>query len=83
MQAMKIRIPTGYIIIEEKGAEEEYPGCYISFSKDMDSSHSNMIACVEYDTTMNDGTIFTETYDTDHDEPNHIINWQTGADRLA
>lgn len=87
MQIMKIKIPTGYIIVEQKGTEGEYPGCYISFSKDgttKDGTISDdMIACVEYDTTRDDGSILVETYAIEQDEPNHIINWQTGADRLA
>ena len=82
MQIMKIKIPTGYIIVEQKGAEGEYPGCYIRFSKDGTIS-DDMVACVEYDTTRDDGSILVETYTTEQDEPNHIINWQTGDDRLA
>ncbi len=77
---MKIKVPTGYIIIEQKGVEEEYPGCYISFSKD-GSTSDDMVACVEYDTTKDDGSILIETYIVEQDEPNHIIDWQTGNDK--
>lgn len=80
MQVMRIKVPTGYIIIEQKGVEKEYPGCYISFSKDGRPSE-DMVACVEYDTTEDDGSILIETYITEQDEPNHIINWQTGDDK--
>ncbi len=82
MQTIRIKVPTGYIIVEEKGVEEEYPGCYISFSKN-GSTSDDMVACVEYDTTRNDGSLLVETYNTAQDEPNHIIDWKTGDDRLA
>ena len=83
MQTMKIKIPTGFIIVEQKGTEEEYPGCYISFSKDGTASNDGMVACIEYDTTRDDGSLLVETYNTVQDYPNHIIDWQTGDDRLA
>lgn len=45
-----VKIPTGYLIVEEKGTEREYPGVFISFSKEGNKSDINkIIACVEYD----------------------------------
>lgn len=80
MQEMKIRIPTGYLIVEEKGAEDEYPGVFISFSKDgVTYSDNNAIATVEVDTPT--GEIQTVTYIQNEEEPNHIIDYRTGRDK--
>ena len=80
MQKMKIRIPTGYLIVEEKGAEDEYPGVFISFSKDgVTYSDNNAIATVEVDTPT--GEIQTVTYIQNEEEPNYIIDYRTGRDK--
>ena len=80
MQKMKIRIPTGYLLVEEKGAEDEYPGVFISFSKDgVTYSDNNAIATVEVDTPT--GEIQTVTYIQNEEEPNHIIDYRTGRDK--
>ncbi len=81
-KTMKIKIPTGYLIVEEKGAQNEYPGCWISFSKDGTVNHDALIACVEYDTASDDDIILTETYNKESDVPLHIIEFQTGEDRV-
>lgn len=81
MQKMKIRIPTGYLIVEEKGVEDEYPGVFISFSKDgVTYSDNNAIATVEVDTPT--GEIQTVTYIQNEEEPNHIIDYRTGRDKV-
>ena len=68
----KVKIPNGYLMVEEKGAEDEYAGVYISFSKDGEEYDvSNIIACVEYDNV--DREIKTETYSKGCEEPSHII----------
>lgn len=75
----KIKIPGGYLLIEEKGAEYEYPGVWISFLKDGAGPHcDNLIACVEYDTS--DEEIRTECYSADFDEPCYIISFPDGQD---
>ena len=83
MQTMKIKIPTGYIIIEAKGSEDNYPGCNVCFSKDGETVNTfDEIACVEYDTTADDGSITVATYKPEEDDPSHIINYQTGKDKI-
>lgn len=78
---LKIKIPNGYLMVEKKGAEEDYPGVFISFSEDGKSSDLNqMIACVEYDSVEKE--IKTETYSKDFDEPNHIICYEDGRDLM-
>ncbi len=68
-------------MIEEKGCESEYPGVFISFSKDgKEYDVSNIIACVEYDTFTEE--IKTETYSRNFDEPNNIICWEDGRDMI-
>ena len=77
----KVKIPNGYLMIEEKGAENEYPGVFISFSKDGKGfDTSSMIACVEYDTSSEE--IKTETYRKDFEEPNNIICYEDGRDLM-
>ena len=77
----KVKIPNGYLMIEEKGTETEYPGVFISFSKDgTEYDVNNIIACVEYDTFAEE--IKTETYRKDFEEPNNIICWEDGRDMI-
>ena len=78
----RVKTPKGYLMVEAKGVEEEYPGVFISFSEDGKTYDvSNMIACVEYLT--GDDEISTETYVKDMEEPNHMIVWEDGRDRLC
>lgn len=75
----KVKTPIGYLMVEEKGAEDEYPGVFVSFSKDgQNFDVSQMIACVEYDSCSEE--IRTEVYRKDYDEPNHIIRHEDGYD---
>ena len=77
----KVKIPNGYLMVEEKGTENEYPGVFISFSKDgKEFDINNIIACVEYDTFAEE--IKTETYRKDFEEPNNIICWEDGRDMI-
>lgn len=77
----KVKIPNGYLMVEEKGTENEYPGVFISFSKDgKEFDTNNIIACVEYDTFSEE--IKTETYRKDFEEPNHIICYEDGRDLM-
>lgn len=74
---LKVKIPNGYLLVEEKGTESEYPGVFISFSKDGEESDVNeMIACVEFDSCSEE--IKTETYRKGFDEPNNIICYEDG-----
>ena len=78
---LKIKVPTGYLIVEEKGAENEYPGVFISFSEDgTHYADTSAIATVEVDTQTN--KIQTVTYTKNQEEPNHIIDYLTGNDKL-
>lgn len=73
----KVKIPGGYLVVEEKGSEDEYPGVFISFLKDGKKlNSSDIIACVEYDSLTNE--IKTETYRKDSDEPNNIVCYEDG-----
>ena len=77
----KVKLPSGYLMVEEKGTESEYPGVFISFSEDGSEYDVNhLIACVEYDSASKD--IKTETYSKDCDEPNHIICYDDGHDLM-
>ena len=81
MDRFKVKTPIGYLMVEAKGAEDEYPGVFISFSEDGNNYDVNqMIACVEYITGENE--IVTENYHRDYDEPTHIIVWEDGRDKL-
>lgn len=80
MQKMTIKIPTGFLIVKEKGTENEYPGVYISFSHDGKNYADNTaIATVEVDTPTE--KIQTVTYQKDKEEPSHIIDYLTGNDK--
>lgn len=70
-----VKLPNGYLFIEEKGALGEYPGVYVKFSATGDESSAVMVACVEHYTET--GEIKTEAYDDAHDEPHEIINFFT------
>lgn len=75
----KVKIPNGYLMVEAKGTVDEYPGVFISFSRDgKEYDVSNIIACVEYDTY--DKEIKTETYRKDFEEPTRIVCWEDGRD---
>ena len=75
----RVKTPKGYLMVEEKGIESEYPGVYISFSPDGKKHDvSQMIACVEYITGEDE--IHTETYVKDREDPVDIREWETGRD---
>lgn len=80
-QKFKVKIPNGYLMVEEKGIECEYPGVYISFLKDgKEYDVSKIIACVEYDSCSEE--IKTETYRKGFDEPHNIICYEDGRDMV-
>lgn len=77
----KVKIPNGYLMVEEKGAENEYPGVFIAFSKNGKEFDVNqIIACVEYDSCAE--KIKTETYTKDIEEPNNIICYENGRNMI-
>ena len=77
----KVKIPTGYIMVEAKGTEDEYPGVYVSFSESGENYNTgDMIACVEYDSGT--GEIKTEAYEMGMEEPTHIICYEDGRNVL-
>lgn len=77
----KVKIPGGYLMVEEKGSENEYPGVFISFSSDgKEYDTDGIVACVEYDSCSEE--IKTETYMKDYDEPNNIICYEDGRNML-
>lgn len=77
----RVKTPAGWLIVEEKGAENEYPGVLIGFSKDGKDydAYSDTIACVEYDSTRG-GRIMTSTYKRDREEPVNITDWNSKYD---
>ena len=80
-QKFKVKTPIGYLMVEAKGVEDEYPGVFISFSKDGKKYDvSQIIACVEYDTCSEE--IKTECYRKDFEEPNNIICYEDGRDLM-
>ena len=77
----KVKIPGGYLMVEEKGAENDFPGVFVSFSENGEQYDvNNLIACVEYDPC--DKEIQTETYCKNFDEPVNIIRYSDGRDLL-
>lgn len=79
MNKFTVKIPNGYLVVEEKGSENEYPGVYVSFSKDGKETYGeHMIACVEYNSDS--GEIKTETYVKDCEEPTNIVSWEEEYD---
>ena len=79
---MKIKTPAGYMIVEEKGTEDEYPGIYVSFSKDGKGKDiGTLIATVEYDSLS--GVHQTVAYAMEQDEATNVVVWETGVDKCA
>lgn len=78
---LKIKIPDGYLMVEKKGAEGDYPGVFVSFSEDgKESDINHLIACVEYDSVAKE--IKTAVYSKDFYEPNYIIRYEDGRDLM-
>lgn len=67
---LEVVLPIGKLLIEEKGALDEYPGIWISFVPN-DKSVITTISMVEYEQLK--GKIQTITYNEDSDEPTNII----------
>lgn len=77
----KVKIPNGYLIVESKGTESDYPGVFIVFSKDgTEKDMSNLVACVEYDSFSEE--LKTETYQKEYEEPNNIICYEDGQNLI-
>ena len=78
-KCFKVEMPNGYLMVEAKGTVGEYPGVYISYSKDGNSFDvSNIIVCTEYCSC--DKEIKTETYRKDFEEPTRIVCWKDGRE---
>lgn len=78
----RVKIPGGWLLVEEKGAYGEYPGVFISFSQDGKSANpEGIIACVEYDTCSEE--IITESYAKESEEPVSLIVYEDGRDKLS
>lgn len=78
-ESIKVKLPNGYLMVETKGTVDDYPGVYISYSENRPCSNlDNIIACVEYDTCMEE--IKTETYQKDVAEPKIILCWADGRE---
>lgn len=78
----KMIVPTseGFLVIEQKGAENEYAGVFIYYQDhkgEINVKSDNLVACVEDDF----GEICTETYCKKYDEPINIIQYSDGHDR--
>ncbi len=76
-QAITINTPKVQLIIETKDVDGDYPGVYVQLRTDKDT---NMVACVEY--IKSDDELCIENYSREYDAPTHIINWETGKDKL-
>lgn len=76
-----VKIPGGYLVIEETGTEDEYPGVIIGFSKDGKNYDTHdIVASVEYDTCAEE--IRTDVYSKCSHEPISIIRYEDGKDLL-
>lgn len=78
-QIMKIKTPVGYIVVLEKGTEEEYPGVYVCHSPDgesFDCQYDGLIACVDYDAET--GRFLTETYSESDENPVFMVAYPSG-----
>lgn len=80
-KCFKVEIPNGYLMVEAKGTVDEYPGVFVSYSREGNSfDMDNIISCTEYCNC--DEEIKTETYRKDFEEPTSIICWEDGRDLL-
>ena len=81
MNKMKIKIPGGYLVVEEKGTVDEYPGIYVNFSKDGETIEADdSIAMIEYD---KDDGIQTVVDVKGKEEPIAIIVNKDGRNKIA
>lgn len=77
----KVKTPVGYLVVEAKGTEDEYPGVFVGFSEDGEKLDvSQMVACVEFDSCAEE--IRTEVYKEGYEEPNNIIRYEDGVDLM-
>ena len=77
----RVKIPGGYLMVEAKGTESEYPGVYISYSDDGKKYDvSKIIACIEYDSCAEE--IRTETYREGVEEPDNIVCYESGINLI-
>lgn len=75
---MKIKVPGGVLIVEEKGAFDEYPGVYVSFLKDGEEKDT-LLSCTEYDTEA--GRILTEAYSLNEEKDMPLVIFDHNAER--
>lgn len=81
-----VKIPGGFLVVEEKGALDEYPGVWVSVAKDNgagipDFGYDDLVACVEYNSS--DNVVQTELYRENDDEPIAIVRYPDGCDIMA
>ena len=77
-----VKIPGGYLIVEAKGTESDYPGVYIGMSRNgVTYDQDNMVACIEYVTP--DSEIAIESYKRGQEEPTAIMIFEDGRNKLA
>lgn len=75
----QVKIPGGYLIVEEKGAYDEYPGVCITFSKDGQRPYGeDCVAVVEFDNGK--GVLQTACYNSGQEEPAEIIPYSSQED---
>lgn len=71
MDRIVVKIPTGFIVVEAKGTGD-YPGVYVSFSKDGTEVYAeDMLSCTEYDEVKH--KLMTRSYNDVNEEPIAIV----------
>lgn len=76
----KVETPIGYLIVEPKGAKDDYPGVYIRFAANGNEAYEDLVCCVEYDTY--DEKIVTEVYRVMQEKPYVIVSFDDGYNIL-
>lgn len=75
---MKIKVPGGFLIVEEKGTPTEYPGVWISFLKDGEEQDT-LISCTEYDTEAK--RFLTEAYSLNEEQVVPLVIFDHNAEQ--
>ena len=76
-KSIKVETPEGFIVVEVKGANDDYPGVYITTQN---NGAEELIACAEFDTV--DKRTLVSCYCYGNDNPVTIINAETGDDQM-
>ena len=72
---MKVEVPDGYLIVQAKGAIDEYPGVCVFHSADGVVDLDRIVACVEYGTCCKE--VLAELYVRDGKDPAAKIYWDS------